>query len=525
MHAKKNKHGLNKKLIMSRDEDIELRNIDEEDFYDELDQNEDIEQFFGLKFARHGKILSRVPEDFEGILEIPEGVEILANNALRSCYGITQIIIPSTFQIFARCAFRNSLINTSFSVSPDNEFFSTSQDGKSLFSEEGSILVKVATNIEEYIVPENVKKIGPFAFHNCKNLKNIVLHNDLSEIAASAFSGCRSLVDIILPDSIKKIGSWAFLDCISLESIHLPKELNKITTGLLSGCTSLKEIHIPETVKNISQEAFSNCSVLESIHIPLETKKIDSSAFQGCASLRFITVDENNKKYMAENNVLYDYHQTTLVRCSVDYEEFDISEYISTIESYAFSDCENLSKITLPQYLTAIKEYTFANCPKLESIDIPENVTKIGFGAFENCVSLKKITFHQFSHLKAVGPFAFAECSSLEEIQLPPTVTTIGTKAENGGCSFSGCESLIEMDIPAKVDFLNEAMFYNCKNLKKVIIPYNMNYIDQDLFYGCDNLEEVVLRNANTVIEDGTFDEKVKITIENQNINKIYFEI
>ncbi len=231
------------------------------------------------------------------------------------------------------------------------------------------------------------------------------------------------------------------------------------------------------------------------------------------------------KQYMAENNVLYDYHQTTLVRCSVDYEEFDISEYISTIESYAFSDCENLSKITLPQYLTAIKEYTFANCPKLESIDIPENVTKIGFGAFENCVSLKKITFHQFSHLKAVGPFAFAECSSLEEIQLPPTVTTIGTKAENGGCSFSGCESLIEMDIPAKVDFLNEAMFYNCKNLKKVIIPYNMNYIDQDLFYGCDNLEEVVLRNANTVIEDGTFDEKVKITIENQNINKIYFEI
>jgi hypothetical protein len=113
----------------------------------------------------------------------------------------------------------------------------------------------------------------------------------------------------------------------------------------------------------------------------------------------------------------------------------------------------------------------------------------------------------------------------LEKISLPDSVLEICDYDDNGGGTFSGCISLKEMDIPPKVNYLNESIFYNCKSLAKVKLPYGLEYLDQDVFYGCDNIKTVILRNANTKIEEGTFPKDVEVIVEESQLyNKIMFE-
>ena len=49
----------------------------------------------------------------------------------------------------------------------------------------------------------------------------------MKEIGKDAFSGCRSLVSVVILDDVKEIGDAAFGDCPNLV-IHAPKGSNAI---------------------------------------------------------------------------------------------------------------------------------------------------------------------------------------------------------------------------------------------------------------------------------------------------------
>jgi hypothetical protein len=78
----------------------------------------------------------------------------------------------------------------------------------------------------------------------------------------------------------------------------------------------------------------------------------------------------------------YRYHIKTL----------DIQQGITTIGSYAFSGCINLTSVNIPNSVTSIGNYAFSGCSGLISVSIPNSVTTIGDGAFYYCSSLTSIT-------------------------------------------------------------------------------------------------------------------------------------
>lgn len=67
-----------------------------------------------------------------------------------------------------------------------------------------------------------------------------------------AFSGCESLVNIVLPDTIQNIGQSAFSGCKNLENINLPENVTLSADfggGIFYECESLKNLVIPDSVE------------------------------------------------------------------------------------------------------------------------------------------------------------------------------------------------------------------------------------------------------------------------------------
>lgn len=65
---------------------------------------------------------------------------------------------------------------------------------------------------------------------------------------------------------------------------------------------------------------------------------------------------------------------------------------ITSIGSYAFSNCAGLTNITIPDSVTRIGEWAFHGCTGLTSVTIPDGVTSIGDSAFYYCFGLTSIT-------------------------------------------------------------------------------------------------------------------------------------
>ena len=68
-----------------------------------------------------------------------------------------------------------------------------------------------------------------------------------------------------------------------------------------------------------------------------------------------------------------------------------IPNSVTTIDDYAFYDCDGLTSIVIPNSVTEIGFGAFESCTGLTSIVIPNSVTSIGDGAFCNCWRLTDV--------------------------------------------------------------------------------------------------------------------------------------
>ncbi len=106
-----------------------------------------------------------------------------------------------------------------------------------------------------------VKSIGNRAFMN-SNLQIVTVSDGVTDIGLYAFSGCRSLANVIIPNSVTSIGNYAFYECKSLINVTLPNSVTSIGIGAFYECSSLTSVIIPDSVTSIDEDAFFRCSSL-----------------------------------------------------------------------------------------------------------------------------------------------------------------------------------------------------------------------------------------------------------------------
>jgi len=440
--------------------------------------------------------------------------------------------------------------------------------------------------------------IGNNAFNNCTSLAGVIIPNSVTSMEINAFYNCTSLADVIIPDSVTSIGERAFYGCTSLASVTIGKSFSLIGGEYtFYNCTSLTAINvdpyntayssedgilynkdkttlikypagkttitftIPDSVTSIGGYAFEGCSRLTSITIPNSVTSINGSAFSGCTNLCNIEIGTDKITFDVSYNLGGIFSAENLV--------VTFLEGVTSIGSYAFSNCSRLTCVTIPSSVKSIGWYAFNKCTSLTGVTIPDSVTSIGRYAFYGCSSLIGINIG--NSVSVIGEYAFYSCYNLTNVIIPDSVTgiddhafeycrltsvTIGnslkyigpfTFAHNSftsvtipnsvtyiySCAFSECTNLTSVTIPNSVTVIREGAFKDC-NLTNVTIPdsvtqigytyYSSTVHNPGAFEGCTSLTSIIIPDSVTTLGNYTFDGCSSLTsvIIGNGISNIY---
>ena len=181
-----------------------------------------------------------------------------------------------------------------------------------------------------------------------------------------------------------------------------------------------------------------------------------------------------------------------------------IPNSVTRIEEHAFRECYGLTSIVIPDSVTSIGDYAFAECSKLTGITIPDSVTSIGAWAFYDCTGLASITLS--NRVRSIRENVFYHCTGLTRITVPNSVTSIGESA------FQDCLGLTSITIPGSVTRIGNSVFNGCKGLKSITIPDSVRSIGEYAFYQCARLESVTLPNGLVHIGGFAFNSCTSLT-------------
>lgn len=140
---------------------------------------------------------------------------------------------------------------------------------------------------------------------------------------------------------------------------------------------------------------------------------------------------------------------------------------VTSIGSQAFYYCKSLTSITIPITVKTIEFRAFGDCSNLTSINIPSGVTRIEQGLFYGCSKLKAVTIP--SSVNTIDIYAFRDCSNLSSIVIPKSVTSIGDEA------FSGCASLTSVTSVAATPPTLGSSVFSTEPTAKLYVPKNSN--------------------------------------------------
>ena len=243
--------------------------------------------------------------------------------------------------------------------------------------------------------------------------------------------------------------------------------------------------------------------------IPETIITIGDYAFSQCSQLSKITIPDS----------VVALGQYSLAGCS-SLTSVEIPNGISAIPYATFFDCTNLTDVVIPEGIKTIGGMVFGNCRALADINFPTTLTSIGGNAFLNCTGLKSITVSK--GVTSLGSGTFQGCLNLVEINLPNTLAVIGQSAFQdcislestvlpesvtgiGYAAFTGYSSLTDVNIPSQVDSIRNATFSGCASLEEINIPSTITSLGENVFSGCVSLKSVVIPDSVTEIGASTF--------------------
>ena len=207
--------------------------------------------------------------------------------------------------------------------------------------------------------------------------------------------------------------------------------------------------------------------------------------------------------------------------------EYDVKNRAAIIKKYR----GQAESVTVPKQLDSypvveidVEAFAFS---KIKGINIPAGVTFICAGAFSECAKLKNIFVNEAniyyydvggvlfskagelviyprgrnsaeyvvpSGVTEIGMEAFSNCKGLKKVVLPDSLKEIEAFAFDG----AGLEYI---DIPAKVEKIEDLAFAECDNLKEARIPQGIK-VDELTFSYTTGLMEYSVENGEAIVKE-----------------------
>ena len=291
---------------------------------------------------------------------ISNGLTKIGNNTFDGYSSLTSITIPNSVTSIGRYAFRGCSSLTSVTIGNgvasigNGAFYGcNSLTAVNITDLAAWCGISFESTIIYYADPEgfscycydsNPLSYAKHLYLNGKEIKDLVILDNVTSIAPGAFNGCSGLKSIYVAEGNTKYDSRYNCNAI----------IETETNTLLWGC---QNTIIPQNVTSIDDYAFYKCSGLTSITIPNSVTRIGEHAFRDCTNLTSVTIPNS----------------------------------VTSIGDFAFSNCSSLTSITIPNSVTTIDSRAFYECSSLTSITIPNSVTSIGYDAFYECSGLKYV--------------------------------------------------------------------------------------------------------------------------------------
>lgn len=257
----------------------------------------------------------------------------------------------------------------------------------------------------------------------------------------------------------------------------------------------LKSITIPTNVTSISPYAFAYCKSLTSVSIPSTVKEIGTGAFSGCTSINKLSISKSNKNFVVDKNIIYSKNKKELVSAPSVSGDFTLNKNVTKIKSGSFFGNSKLKKVTIPTNVTSIESYAFSDCSNSSfSVVLNKGLKSISEGTFFN--------------------------SNLKGISLPTSLTSIG----RGAFALS---KIKEIKIPEGVKKIEENTFEDTPYLTKITLPSTVDSISSKAFIKCYNLNDVSIssKNPNFVVKDNTIYSKKETTLVKSFTKDSSFEV
>lgn len=352
--------------------------------------------------------------------------------------------------------------------------------------------------------------------HEVINIKNYAFHSS----GIYAFES----------NSMTSMSDWCFANA-EIRRIELPNLMSFGQSGL-EYCPYLKEANFPK-VTDLGINNLRGCNKLTSVKMPnLSAASSANAALRDSVSLKNV--------YFKQIDAI----PTRFLSGCTNLVAVDLPETCTTINTYAFADCSNLSYLVLrsPTVVTLSNKSAFSGCSNLQIVvpndlvDSYNNATNwaslystLGMSTGSVFVSMDYFTNRAMGHYYGEETSVNTDLAygyGLTGLELP-NVTEINyseidsspfkaatwlayLKLDNatvvGG--FDGCVQLEIVHLP-KVQTINANAFNGCSSLRQIDLPASLTAIGANAFNGCFQYKDgdesyMVLRSTTPVSIDAT---------------------
>ncbi len=257
-----------------------------------------------------------------------------------------------------------------------------------------------------------IRNVGKFAFSVCESLQGRITVSG-ETIGRASFERCPKLEEVVIEEDVRRILPWAFYECTNLKDIAFKGELRSIGEEAFHkiGISSLRIGSVDE----IESHAFSECKQLTSVNIESINKSIRCNAFNDCSGLKTLVIAGKTLINLSDNQQFMG-----IIRKGFKY----VIVYDDIVADQEGKETRITHEIDIPEDIPMIDGFEQKLKPSIQlEGSVKSDATYLKDGIFRECKTLREV---ELSDVKHIGRNAFDKCSNLIHVILPSSLEEIG---------------------------------------------------------------------------------------------------